>query len=122
MEAWYPLRRSSYRSRRSPAIPIGEADLYYPFCECGERRVEATYSSQTGLFGGPFLKYCPTCQAKTEVETVFRMSSSIHPDWDDEDWLNLLYKSHREAFDIGVLPDYWFDLDSRKLTTYVAQE
>jgi hypothetical protein len=47
------------------------------------------------------------------VESVFEMAGSIMPDRDDEDWLDLLYKSQGEAFEIGVLPDYWYELKYR---------
>jgi hypothetical protein len=32
----------------------------------------------------------------------------LHLDRDDEDWLDSLQKTMPEAFELGILPDYWF--------------
>ena len=127
MEDKYPLRaalkeikarRRNYCKWRNPlrALGYGDPDQYYPFCACGNRRKEMRISSlPTGLFGGPYSKYCAICEAKKQVETVFRMADKIAPGRDDEEWLDLMQRSHPEAFEVGVLPEYWFKLREERL-------
>lgn len=113
MERRYPRPLSRSNGRR--LHPQREADDYYPLCECGRPRQPFSLGGQPGLWGGPFQQYCPVCAAKGLVEAAFRLASGgVHPDWDEEDWLDLLYQSHREAFDLGILPDYWFELMRRE--------
>lgn len=106
-------------AKKVPAIPYS-TDAYYPLCECGRPRPEHDFKGARdvrGLFGGPFKTYCEVCQAKREVESLLRLDISvIHPDWDDEAWLDALYKTMRPAFDLGVLPDYWYELRRGQLT------
>jgi hypothetical protein len=116
---WQIERRKPARYRppkARPATPsLRLADSLYPVCECGEQRAEFGHAAEErGLFGGPFMQYCPVCQAKKDVEAIMRMAGAIHPDWDDEEWLDLLYKSHREAFALAVLPDYWYELRRKR--------
>lgn len=40
--------------------------------------------------------------------------AKMHPDWDDEDWLDQLHKVMPRAFELGVLPDYWYELKAHK--------
>jgi len=104
-------RAALYRSyRAAPALLT--SDDYYPLCECGQPRPPLAFvprSAVLGLFGGPFRQHCPTCEAKRQVEATYSMIA-IHPDWDDEQWLDSLQKTMPEAFTLGVLPDYWFRL------------
>ncbi len=87
------------------------ADEYYPVCDCGRTREAAKFGrGATGLFGGPFMKECPMCDARRQVEGHVRASSWLHREWDDEEWLDLLWKAMPEAFEFGVLPGYWFEL------------
>jgi hypothetical protein len=65
---------------------------------------------QPGVFGGPYAQYCPTCDAKRTIESMFKMAPRLMPGRDEEEWLDVLYRSHREMFDSGLLPDYWFEL------------
>lgn len=110
MEARHPSRR------RSPGKPKGEpprpADLYFPLCDCGEQREEVRLAGgrPPGLFGGPFLAECPVCRARRAVEHHARATSWLHREWDDEEWLDLLYRVMPEAFALRVLPAYWFEL------------
>ncbi|MDI9548258.1 MAG: hypothetical protein QM346_11740 [Chloroflexota bacterium] len=88
---------------------LWDADAYWPLCACGNRRQEmATLAGPPGLFGGPFRALCPTCEAKAQLKTILDMASRIHPEWDDEDWLDALSQSHPHLFDLGVLPDGWY--------------
>ena len=112
MERKHPVRRSW---RKQPISQLERsADAYYPFCECGLARRESQIGDP-GIFGGPYLKYCPICEAKRAVESVFRMAGKIMPDRDDEDWLDLMFESHPEAFELGILPDYWYELKLKKM-------
>lgn len=105
---WRP-KRYSLPGRGKP-LPI-VTDDYFPFCGCGGAREPNRVTSRPrGLFGGPFHHQCPTCEAKGMVESTFKMADKIHPDWDDEEWLDLLYKTFPGAFEVGVLPDYWYEL------------
>lgn len=107
MERRYPPNRSY--GRRQNGNLVHSTDSYYPFCECGKRRRISPFG-EPGLFGGPYLQYCSICEAKRSVESVFALAGKIMPDRDDEEWLDLLYKSHSKAFELGVLPSYWFEL------------
>lgn len=108
-----PKRRSRselYQSYRQPAAL--ETDNYWPLCECGTPREPLRFApgnAALGLFGGPFRRYCSVCDAKRDVEAVYSIIG-IHPDWDDEQWLDSLQLTHPHAFALGVLPEYWFQL------------
>lgn len=115
MERRMPPRRSPGHAARSR--PLGgvalTADEFYPVCACGGRRRErmrGPRSSRSGLFGGPFFDLCPVCDARRQVEGHVRAAGWLHPEWDDEEWLDLLWKVMPEAFELGVLPGYWFEL------------
>jgi len=110
MEKKYPFHRSWSPSRRKLQR---DADAYWPFCQCGRRRKPLPFG-QPGLFGGPYQKYCPVCDARFAVEATFRLANNM-PSRDDEDWLDLLYQSHREAFILGILPDYWYELKHQEI-------
>lgn len=43
-------------------------------------------------------------------DAAVKMSENIHADWDDEEWLDHLIRAMPRAFELGVLPDYWFEL------------
>jgi hypothetical protein len=47
-------------------------------------------------------------------ERAIEFTAKIHPEWDDEDWLDHLYRVFPEAFRVGVLPDYWYELSRRR--------
>lgn len=114
--AWYEEMERRRPSRysppvKSPVVVARPTDQFYPLCACGGRRQEMSSTrGRRGLFGGPFLPECPTCRAKREIEGHVRAGSWLHPDWDDEEWLDLLYQVMPEAFELGVLPDYWYEL------------
>lgn len=116
--AWDERRRRWKPKRYRPARPLVEAqhfddsDSYFPLCECGAPREEYAFTRRPrGLFGGPFQSLCPVCEARRMVEDVTSPRwQAIHPDWGDEDWLDHLYRSFPEAFEVGVLPDYWYKL------------
>lgn len=106
-------RPKRYSSNRRPKSAMARAtDALYPFCDCGREREALSFgrAGEAGLFGGPFMKECPVCRARREVESMVKATSWLHPEWDDEEWLDLLYKTIPGAFDLGVLPDYWYAL------------
>ena len=114
MEQKYPVKRSWAVAER--VSELRAADAYYPFCECGRRRCLLGIG-EAGVFGGPYGKWCPVCAVKQTVAAAFRIAQRVECDRDDEDWLDVLWKSHHDAFEIGVLPDYWFELKLKALTS-----
>jgi hypothetical protein len=104
-------RAALYRSYLvAPALTTDD-DLY-PLCECGQPRQPLGFMPRgvsPGLWGGPYRQYCPVCDAKRSVEAAHQ-HAAIRPEWDDEQWLDMLQKTMPEAFELGVLPDYWFRL------------
>lgn len=113
MEQRDPTPISTAPVRRTEAVRSVES--YWPFCECGALRPASSLnlSPQLSIFGPARVGKCRRCEARSTVESVVRLADTLHPDWGDEDWLDLLYRSHRGAFEIGVLPDYWFELRRR---------
>lgn len=109
MEERHP---SPYRaSTKRPVEPRRPADAYYPLCDCGSTRELVKFGrNQVGLFGGPFMKECEVCKIKREIEHNVTATSWLHPEWDDEEWLDLLYRIMPRAFDKHILPDYWYEL------------
>lgn len=109
MERRYPARLSW--KRHAPATPGRDTDSLYPLCDCGrQRNVLRLGDVHPGLFGGPFASECPICEARHNVESLFRLAPGLVPGRDEEDWLDLAAKAYPEAFELGVLPDYWFEL------------
>lgn len=112
-------RRSEpgYKARtRQPLAPTRTADELHPLCACGRPREVSAIARTTsggGLFGGPFHRECAVCEARGQVERVVEFTAKLHPEWDDEDWLDHLYRVFPEAFRVGVLPDYWYELRGR---------
>lgn len=127
MDARYPAapRRSrrelyfSYLDHRNDAF---DADVYWPLCSCGAQREPLKISHlPPGLFGGPFRSKCKVCEAKARVESMAGLCLHlIHPEWDDEDWLDAMQKTIPEAFALGILPDYWFELRGIANATPIA--
>jgi hypothetical protein len=107
MEERHPAKQNWQKSHQ-PA-QVRSTDSLYPLCECGRRR-RVIAIGQPGLFGGPFAQYCHECEGRHTVERLYEMAPRLMPGRDEEDWLDLLYKSHRELFESGILPDYWFEL------------
>ena len=114
MERRYPSRLSW--KRRAPNMPEHNADSMYPLCTCGrQRKVLRLGDAQPGLFDGPFARECPVCEARHNVESLFRLAPGLVPGRDEEDWLDLAAKAYPEAFELGVLPEYWFELKYGRL-------
>ena len=108
-------RQAGYTAAtRRPGEPTPDTDEIYPYCECGEMRRQNTIGRssrrQLSLFGGPFFDLCPACEAKRAVDEHVRATSWLHSEWDDEEWLDLLWRVMPDAFELGVLPGYWFEL------------
>lgn len=112
MEKRYPARRSGRSGLHAARLaPVRSTDDYWPLCECGQERPEFTHiRSASSLFGRARMPYCPACSARRDVEAMQRMAGKIHPDWDDEAWLDALFQTMPAAFALGVLPDYWYML------------
>lgn len=110
------------RTRQAPAT-ARKADELFPLCDCGRPREATAFAWRDGgLFGGPFQQFCPVCAARQIVESAYRMGAKIHPDWDDETWLDHLYRVYPEAFALGVLPGYWYELRYPGITRRPAVE
>ncbi len=127
MDKRVPRRREpGYAARtRRPSAPTRTSDELYPLCDCGRHREVSTIGrsmSGGGLFGGPFHRLCPVCEARGHVERVIEFMAKIHPEWDDEDWLDHLWYVFPKAFEVGVLPDYWYELRRRGLNTNRLEE
>jgi hypothetical protein len=107
-----PRKQPGHAARtRSPGAPERPTDTYYPLCECGGRRETIRFGrAPIGLFGGPFQKECEICRIKREIESNVTATAWLHPEWDDEEWLDLLYKIMPAAFEKRILPDYWYAL------------
>jgi len=117
MEERYPVPKPVRRHLRNWQ---DETDIgaFYPLCrQCGAETPEYDFALEyrVSLFGKPRAAFCPRCSAEMELETIYRHLTRDHPEWDDEDCLDWLYQSrfYRAMFEIGVLPDFWFELRSR---------
>ena len=64
---------------RQPTPSPRPTDDYYPLCACGQPREPFTHAIKagvpTGLFGGPFARECPTCEARHQVERVMESTT-----------------------------------------------
>lgn len=114
MERRYPARYTPGPGRTRSGIGLS-TDSYYPFCICGRPRPAlVTGAFRPGIFGGPFAPRCPICEGRLTVESLYRLAPRLVPGRDEEDWLDLLQGSHPELFELGILPDYWFELKYRE--------
>lgn len=117
MERRVPPRKAAGQATRPrPEKASLSPDRLYPLCECGGRRQEVTFRrNEAGLFGGPFHMECESCALRREVSGNFEAATTwLHTDWDDEEWLDLLYRTVPRAFELGILPDYWYELRRQK--------
>lgn len=112
MEAKHPPHYTAPKPIPDWRTAMAEPDSLNPLCACGRQREPMKYmaAGATGLFGGPFRSQCAVCEGKAAVKVVFNAAAKIHPDWNDEDWLEDFWQRQRNLYDIGVLPDYWFEL------------
>lgn len=68
-------------------------------------------------YNGVAYDRCEVCEARYQVRMTYQARSDnpvfkikqVSPD-DAEAVLDLLYRFHRDWFECGVLPDYWFEL------------
>lgn len=95
-----------YLSWRSEVLP---QQLSLPVC----RRCGRAHNRHT--LGGLVADICERCEAEESVETYFRLRG-IFGDADAEAVLDRLYASRPDLFDVGVLPDYWFELERASRT------
>jgi hypothetical protein len=106
MAQLHPTTVAARAVKASP--PPRDADSLNPLCRCGRARQPIRAAADAaGLFGGPYHHLCPVCQAEAQISVVIGAAQRLHPDWDDEDWLDMLERAFPQAFAAGVLPDYW---------------
>jgi hypothetical protein len=103
---WERQLRTIGQWKESARVFLLEAkQISMPFCErCGE-----VHTHQYNEKIGGFKPQCRYCDAKTSVETFWRLRK-IFEGQDDETILDGIEKSHPHLFQLGVLPDYWFEL------------
>lgn len=111
LELRYPVRRSKNaqynRWHKSAREKLTRHQMSLPIC----RRCGAGHNRTMELLPG-MVQYHDTCQRcadETTVESFFRHRGVFGGD-DIEGIMDRLYASHRELFERGVLPDYWFEL------------
>jgi hypothetical protein len=56
-----------------------------------------------------YWSHCQRCEDELAVEALHRLRGIFDND-DAEAILDRLYRSHRDLFERGILPDYWFAL------------
>lgn len=100
--------------RPQPAVDAG-GDEDWPLCACGQLREPMRWvppgRKSAGLFGGPYRQHCKVCEIKLRVQAHHDMlRGGVNHEWDDEQWLDSLEQIMPAAFELGVLPDYWFRL------------
>ncbi|NJL53928.1 hypothetical protein HC928_01395 [bacterium] len=111
LELRNPVRRSKvaqYQRWHNQAIGrLAQNQMRLPYCErCGAAH-DRYYEILPGR--GDYWSKCQRCADEESVEALFRHRGIFGRD-DVESIMDRLYKSHRELFDRGVLPDYWFSL------------
>lgn len=95
-----PTGAARYRMVLTP--PGSGIQLSLPVCErCG--------TALTAFGMADYQAYCPRCKAEMAVETFWRHRGIFGND-DVETILDRIQKSHAWVFEMGVLPDYWFQL------------
>ena len=111
LELRNPIRRSRMRQfnvmawKAQQALQVHQARL--PYCErCGCAHDRA-YEMLPGRVD--YWTKCQRCADEEAVESFWNMLGIFGGD-DDEAILDRIYKSHKELFDRGVMPDYWFKL------------
>jgi hypothetical protein len=111
LELRNPIRRSrmatfnkwAWHARQN--LKVHQMSL--PYCErCG-----CAHDRQYEMLPGrlDYWSKCQRCADEESVEALWRLKGIFGND-DAEAILDRLYKSHRELFERGVLPDYWFEL------------
>jgi hypothetical protein len=112
-EAFVRTQYESVRPVRPPAprapytSPFETRQLAMPVCpRCGLPHVRL-YTSLAGVVD--YETYCLRCDEELTVESFWRMRK-IWDGLDVEDLLDKFYRSHRDLFEHGTLPDYWFEL------------
>jgi hypothetical protein len=109
MERRLPSRLPIYRPRVSHLRR--SLSEFIPECPvCGRVRSESAIviTSEMSIFGRP--RQCDYCWQRGLITSAHRLMSLSHPDWDDEDALDWLYQHYPQAFTMGILPSYWYEL------------
>ena len=114
MDKRYPTKLPLFHRRVMPARSVVE---FMPECPvCGRVRDEFAPAQDLSLWGKP--RQCAYCAMRGQMSSAFRLLFLTHPTWDDEDALDWLYQHYPQAFQLGILPDYWFEM--RRLTLLQA--
>jgi hypothetical protein len=115
MEKQYPTPIPVYRPRQTQ-LQRNVAE-FVPECPvCGRVRDEFAPAQDISLWGKP--RQCQYCAMRGQMRSAFRLMFLSHPTWDDEDALDWLYQHYPQAFQLGILPNYWFEM--RRLTPVVG--
>lgn len=97
------LNRWAWQARQN----LKTHQMNLPYCErCGSAH-SRLYEMLPGRVD--YWSKCQRCADEESVEALWR-HRGIFGDDDVETILDRIYKSHRELFERGVLPDYWFKL------------
>ena len=99
-------RAKQYRQWHIEAKRYVDAQQYQiPLCHrCGQAHEHKHFIT--------YADFCPRCEAEISVEALWTHRGIFGTD-DAETALDRMYKAQRKLFDMGVLPDYWFELKSR---------
>lgn len=117
LELRNPIRRSKahkYQQWHTAAREnLSHRQMELPICtRCGAGHTRF-YDMGAGMIG--YKSKCQRCDDEMAVEALFNGRTAIFGG-DDEGALDRIYASHRELFERGVLPDYWFTLLAAKST------
>lgn len=115
LELRNPIRRSKahkYQQWHVQAMHnLTMHQMSLPVCSrCGSGH-DRFYDMGAGR--GDYHTRCQRCDDEMAVEALFKGRSAIFNN-EDEGALDRIYRSHPELFARGVLPDYWFELLSKR--------
>jgi hypothetical protein len=99
------------RALSEARIKNANAQQILPLCErcgCGhDHRYE---------LDGSIHPYCERCTDEIGIESLVPLMLLHHGD-DDEAALDRMYKAFPDWFERGVMPDYWYALKARRVTS-----
>jgi hypothetical protein len=106
-----PVRRSKLATyQRWARAGQKPRQMRWPVCDrCGGVH-DRYYEMLPGE--GDYRTHCQRCDDELAVEALWRHRGIFGGD-DPESILDRLYRSQRELFERGVLPDYWYKLRER---------
>ncbi len=111
LELRNPVRRSRMQQFNAMGMKAREAlrvrQISLPTCErCGCAHAR-WYEMLAGI--GDYWSHCQRCADELAVEALWRHRALFGND-DVESVMDRVYRSHKDLFERGVLPDYWFTL------------